>query len=145
MSEDLITGPSLLRSSPWGLRPLSLLISLYEENYRLCQMLLGPSTTWPSWRQSDGRGPSPIMVKIIARSTHTATFEIGFSSCGIQPTFIARLYEDLKVCEALGFAESGLPWKMPTGSELNLDRRWARNMAFQKWIHYAWNQAYFQV
>jgi len=141
MSEQHLYGPSLLRSPPWDRKPLSLLIALYEENYRLCLHHLGPSRSWLPLCQLNGKGPWPLMVKLMGRSTYTSTFEIGFASSRIQPTFIARLYDDLKVCEVLAFAESGSPWRMPLGSNLDLEPRWLRNMAFQKWIHYAFKPA----
>ncbi|MHB1765877.1 MAG: hypothetical protein ACYCS1_10205 [Gammaproteobacteria bacterium] len=137
MIKRSLSGPSLLQSPPWDRIPLSLLIALYEENYQLCQNHLGPSKNWLPVRHFTGRGPLPLIVRLMGRSTYTSTFEIGFASSRIQPTFVARLYDDLKVCEVLAFAECGRPWKMPFGSDLDLESRWSRNMAFQKWIHYA--------
>jgi uncharacterized protein YqiB (DUF1249 family) len=118
-----------------------MLIALYEENYRLCQHHLGPSASWLPFRQLTEKGRLPLVVKIIGRSTYTTTFEIGFATNRIQPSFVTRLYEDLQVCEVLAYSEFGKPWKMPAGPHLDLESRWSRNMAFQKWMHYAFRTA----
>lgn len=141
MSKEVPSGPSLLRLPPWNRKPLSLLIALYEANYQLCLTHLGPPAGWPSSFRPNGKASIPMIFNIMERSTYTSTFEIGFSPSLVQPIFVVRLYHDFKVGEVLAFAEGGKSWKMPAGSNLDLESRWSRNMAFQKWMHYAFEPA----
>ena len=101
------------------------LMSLYDNNYRRLQRLLGGFLPEPG-ESLVSRVPGDVTLHIegVARGPFTHTFRLTYRFDGRpEPDLVVRVYHDARLAEA-----------MHAGPDL--DRRWAHNLLLNRWLEY---------
>jgi uncharacterized protein len=100
------------------------LMSLYDNNYRRLQRLLGGYLPEPG-RSLVSRVPGDVALYIdgLERSRFTHTFRLTYLFEDVpEPDLVVRVYHDARLAEAMN---SG-----------GMQQRWMRNLMLNKWLEY---------
>ena len=100
------------------------LMSLYDNNYRRLQRLLGGFLPAPGEALvSRVRGDVALHIHGLERSRFTHTFRLTYLFEDVrEPDLIVRVYHDARLAEAMNGA--------------GMQERWARNLMLNKWLEY---------
>ena len=101
------------------------LMSLYDNNYRRLQRLLGGFLPEPG-EALRSRAPGDVALQIhgLARGRFTHTFRLTYLFDGEpEPDLVVRVYHDARLAEAMH-------------EDPDLDQRWARNLLLNRWLEY---------
>ncbi|MEX0899098.1 MAG: DUF1249 domain-containing protein [Gammaproteobacteria bacterium] len=117
------------------------LMSLYDNNYRRLQRLLGGFLPEPG-EALVSRVPGDVALHIdgLARSRFTHTFRLTYLFDGVpDPDLIVRTYHDAQLAEAMNCSHRHrhrLLRRFPTDRGGELQQRWMRNLMLNKWLEY---------
>ena len=120
------------------------LMTVYESNYVRLRQLLPDCETFDDDRVSNSDKDCALYLSCVERQPYTTTirltylFEEQFDVIA-DPNLTVRIYHDAKLAEAMAHCEEHRHVKLrelASAHSRELDRRWARNMMFNKWLDY---------
>ena len=126
------------------------LMSLYESNFLRLQQLIPDIDRLDGYYQSKVVGDCDLHVEIIDRSRYTLTLRLSyFFYEGLErvsdPNMIIRVYFDGSLAEAMSFSDEARHAEfrhLRQACQIELSRRWRRNMLLNKWLEYLMDQGH---
>lgn len=119
------------------------LMTLYESNYLRLLALLPDLDSFAGTRISRVPKDSDLHLELIKRERYTSTLRLTYwfpedGDWVADPDLIVRVYHDAKLVEAMETCAEHRHRLLREIARANveLDRRWARNMMLNKWLDY---------